>query len=127
MRFQIKQKVLRYIPALLVFSLLFVTSVSPAPVDAQVIPFGGPVLYLEPPGVCLGGERFIIGPPGPPSLTTYYFVTYVSVPFAVGPLISEGQFILGEASGYMNCYFYCGTHICVTYGGPIVLFYGTSL
>ena len=124
-----KHRIIIFTSAFLTTALLLVFS-CPNITEAQYN-FGGRVVYYEPPGICFGGSRIIVGPPGmrppvsvPPS--PYLFLTYFSVPFASGPITHPGQLILGKAAGYLYCYFYCGTHVCITLGGPVVLYYGSS-
>ncbi len=92
----------------------------PTKTHAQ-IPFGGPITFLYP--ACFEGSWIILGPPTPGS----YMSSYATRSFSHGRASHVGQYLLGNAGGYLTCTVQCGLVPCVIGGGLLILYHGSSL
>jgi len=108
----------------------------PFTVQAQAVPFGGPITIFSPvcqnyaPGAVMGIGLQI----GTPSFTPAIYVTGVSRSYASGPPSHPGQFLLGMLGGAMPCLIWvpCGPTVCpapnpTLPGGLMILYHGSSI
>ena len=92
-----------------------------------VLPFGGPIVNIFPACISPPGIGVVIGPPTPRFL---FYQPGVSFSFAFGPPRRPGQFLLGNATGFVPCLIPCFTGVCPyppIPGGLFIIMHGSSL